>query len=179
MEAEQFDYLQDLLSLRFYSQVIRACRGRPTRPAFLVTEDGCLVYDGSLNDKGYGRRGTGELVHRAAWTELVGRIPEGYEVHHCCSRKNCARIDHLMCLSKEAHALIEGRPLKLKADDVEAILGLIVAGVPHKQIAEQFDVVRPYISLIKFGKRWASVVRPFWQRMGVRVDEDEPIARAA
>jgi hypothetical protein len=58
-------------------------------------------------------------------------IPDGYEVHHCCSRKNCARIDHILCLLQEAHALIEGRPLKLKAVDVEEILRLIVAGTPH------------------------------------------------
>jgi hypothetical protein len=164
---EEAQIIAELLAHPFYAARIQRKGSRPERPAFVVTPQGCLAYDGSLNKKGYGRRGAGKTVHREAWEQLVGPIPSGYEVHHICERKDCARIDHLMCLSKAAHALLEGRPLKLKADDVEEILRLIVAGVPHAQIAEQFGVVRPYISLIKYGQRWASVVRPFWRKKGI------------
>lgn len=170
----------DLLAHPFYATPIRACRGRPTRPAFVLTPDGCFAYDGALNAKGYARRGDGKLVHRAAWEELVGPIPEGYEVHHLCGRKNCARIDHLMCLSKEAHALLEGRPLKLNAEQVEEILELIVSGMPQHDIANRYGVVRPYISLIKHGRRWATVVRPFWTRNSLSEQAPEsPKLRAA
>jgi hypothetical protein len=169
MTDADFRILDALMRLPFYRQHIRGKGSRLTRPAFKSTSDGCIVYDGSLNKKGYGRRGNGSLVHRTAWEELVGPIPDGYDVHHGCRNRSCSRLDHLICLSREAHALLEGRPRKLTATQVEEILLLIAAGTPHAEIAARFNVVRPYISLIKFGKRWASVVRPFWnrQRSGV------------
>lgn len=172
MLSDSSNFEQELFSHPFYQQTIQGRRrGRPTRSAFLRTHDGCFVYDGSLNKKGYARRGKeGHLVHRAAWKALIGTIPEGYEVHHICNRTDCARIDHLMCLSKDAHALLEGRPRKLNATDVEAILRLIHAGVKHADIAKRFGIVRPYVSLIKYGERWASVVFPFWANLGVYPD---------
>ena len=172
MASNLSEFERQLFQNPFYQQLIQGRRNRrPTRPAFVITDDGCFVYDGSLNKKGYARRGKdGDLVHRAAWRTLIGAIPQGYEVHHMCHRTDCARVDHLMCLSKEEHALLEGRPLKLDAEDVEEILRQIDAGARHTDIATRFGIVRPYISLIKYGERWASVVFPFWARLGRNPD---------
>lgn len=68
--------------------------------------------------------------------------------------------------SREAHALLEGRPLKLDEDSVREILGRLANNEPQDQIAQRYNVVRPYISMIKHGHRWTSVVRPFWQARG-------------
>lgn len=58
----------------------------------------CIVWDGYVNEKGYGRRhynGKFWLVHRLEWTMINGDIPEGMGVLHKCDNPPCINIDHL------------------------------------------------------------------------------------
>ena len=53
--------------------------------------------------KGYGSNGYGQktikgkkwLIHRYAWTEAYGEIPNGLHVLHKCDNKICFNVDHL------------------------------------------------------------------------------------
>ena len=66
--------------------------------------DGCWLWQGELDDDGYGRfdvRGCrGGLhrrvgAHRAAWVATCGAIPKGKLVLHHCDVRACVRPDHL------------------------------------------------------------------------------------
>lgn len=59
---------------------------------------GCLLWTGTLNIGGYGRmRNAGEsiAVHRYAWEQAHGPIPEGKYIDHACHNRACAEVAHL------------------------------------------------------------------------------------
>lgn len=61
--------------------------------------DGCLVWNGYLNPKGYGSfkltgRGT-TPAHRWAYERAHGPVPRGMEVDHLCRNRACVEPAHL------------------------------------------------------------------------------------
>lgn len=165
MDQNYGDRLAQLLQHPFYSRQFRPTRGRPARPVVLPDENGCLVWQGATNSKGYAIGAHGP-AYRMAWATFHGPIPPGHEIHHHCRNKRCCNVDHLECLSKKAHAELEGRPIKLSDGSVREILHLITLGVPHYQIAAQYRITRAYVSMVKFGYRWPTVVKSFWEAYG-------------
>ena len=61
--------------------------------------DGCWLWVGPLNEKGYGRKvgyNKGRVYpHRLAYQLLVGTIPDGYSLDHLCRVRNCVNPAHL------------------------------------------------------------------------------------
>lgn len=65
--------------------------------------DGCWIWLGSLTKPGgypiFAAEGKTQLVHRWAYRQFVGAIPEGYELDHVkargCQNRSCVCIDHL------------------------------------------------------------------------------------
>lgn len=60
--------------------------------------ENCLVWTRSKTEKGYGLitdSGMQKRVHRWAWEQHNGRIPDGMDVDHTCWNKSCANIKHL------------------------------------------------------------------------------------
>lgn len=59
---------------------------------------GCHIWLGNVSG-GYGWRWVGKgrraWVHREAWIEANGPIPEGMELDHMCRRRLCVRPEHL------------------------------------------------------------------------------------
>ncbi|MCW1805293.1 HNH endonuclease signature motif containing protein [Brachybacterium squillarum] len=61
----------------------------------------CVEWPGALNKFGYGevhlRKGPGgtALVHRVAWENAHGAIPEGMVIDHLCRNRRCVNVDHL------------------------------------------------------------------------------------
>lgn len=61
-------------------------------------EGGCLLWTGAPNRDGYGRiraAGKSMLVHRWAWEQANGPIPEGALIDHACYTPACVNIEHL------------------------------------------------------------------------------------
>lgn len=65
----------------------------------LDPETGCLVWQKSKNNRGYGViyfDGKLHLAHRAAWLKAHGSWPqEGLVIDHICNNKSCVNSDHL------------------------------------------------------------------------------------
>lgn len=62
------------------------------------TADGCLVWTGSKVSHGYGIiliEGKATSVHRVAYREYNGDIPQGMSIDHICGTKLCIRPEHL------------------------------------------------------------------------------------
>lgn len=60
--------------------------------------DGCWLWSGSLNVKGYGQQridGTNRLAHRYSYELANGPIPDGVYVDHLCYTPACVRPEHL------------------------------------------------------------------------------------
>ena len=84
---------------KYYSAPAEALKAR-TMP---LTETGCLLWMGSADVKGYGRIGIGgkpRLVHRFAWEQAHGPIPEGMQVDHMCWVTSCCNVDHLRLVTQ-------------------------------------------------------------------------------
>lgn len=62
----------------------------------------CWTYDGYITPDGYGRLSsksggttTTRLVHRIAYEEMVGPIPDGMQLDHLCRNRACYNPTHL------------------------------------------------------------------------------------
>ena len=72
----------------------------PERERFeaLIAPDpnsGCWLWLGTVNAKGYGRFGRGEMAHRASLRFQAIEIPVGMEVDHLCRIRSCVNPEHL------------------------------------------------------------------------------------
>lgn len=64
--------------------------------------DGCVTWDGCLNDSGYGMlgvHGKAQRAHRLAYAFFVGPLPDG-DLDHLCRNRACVRPDHLEAVSR-------------------------------------------------------------------------------
>lgn len=121
--------------------------------------DGCWLWTGSRNHRGYGRfrrNGRVESAHRVSWELRFGPIPKGRQICHRCDNPPCVNPSHLF-LGSHAENMADrnakGRHValnpsaKLSPEDVAAIRQLYATG-KHTQaeLATQFGVRQPYIS---------------------------------
>lgn len=74
-----------------------------------IQPNGCWHYTGTINKDGYGRCGyqgkPGTNVHRVAYIEFIGPIPEGMTVNHRCHDDDptCpgGKCDHRKCFNPQ------------------------------------------------------------------------------
>jgi hypothetical protein len=63
-----------------------------------VDQNGCWLWQGTMNWKGYGRISIGDReigAHRVSYEIFVGPIPDGLEIDHLCKVRGCVNPDHL------------------------------------------------------------------------------------
>lgn len=68
-----------------------------------VDANGCWLWQGHTDDKGYGQmslRGRAHWAHRIAYRAFNGPIPAGIEVHHECLNPTCCNPRHLELMTK-------------------------------------------------------------------------------
>lgn len=111
-----------------------------TEVGIAVSTEDCIEWDGYLNNRGYGRRSVGGIsgyVHRFAWEEEHGPIPEGAHVLHRCDNPPCFNVDHLFlgsALENSRDMVAKGRQWRQKRTHCD--YGHILSGdnlVPGKR----------------------------------------------
>ncbi|MBS0599492.1 MAG: HNH endonuclease [Proteobacteria bacterium] len=107
------------------------------------------------------RAGIRMLVHRRAWEDTYGQIPEGQCVLHRCDVPNCHEPEHLFLGTYRDNALDmvqKGRHGKggrqrrdqgrLNRVDAARIREAVHFGAKQKDVAQVFGVSRQYINCI-------------------------------
>jgi hypothetical protein len=80
----------------------------------------CVLWEGSRNEKGYGRawrNGRHALAHRAAWEDAFGPIPAGFDLHHICRNRLCIALDHLRLVSHKENVTLDAAERCRPAED--------------------------------------------------------------
>lgn len=150
------------------------------------TSDGCWLWIGSRDDRGYGffrYNGRVQMAHRVAWILANGQIPERLQVCHRCDNPRCVRAEHLflgtaadnitdkVAKNRQARGDATGsrkyperRPRgekvvtsRLSADDVKAIRESAQRGSMLKTLAGQFGVSSRTIGRVVRREAWAHV----------------------
>lgn len=157
---------------------------KPRPPAARVLErcvlDGeCLIYQGVINNNGYGQIGVDRkprLVHRVVYEATIGAIPAGLDLMHSCDRRPCVTVAHLspgtrkqnmadakakgrLCSGERRRAISkwlcgDAHPATvITSDDMADVRMLAGWGVSQKQIAAEYGVLPSCISRRLSGAR--------------------------
>lgn len=98
--------------------------------------DGCWVWGGSIDDRGYGRvtmAGRRMLTHRVvAIATNGGPLPAGMQVHHTCANTACCNPDHLQVVTPADNAaeMRDRHRLQRRIQALEAALSDLDPGHP-------------------------------------------------
>jgi hypothetical protein len=131
-------------------------------------ENGCRLWIGARDSKGYGRvRVGGRLVNatRVVWERAHGPILEGLFVCHTCDNPPCCELSHLW-LGTNAENLRDaaakgrlergpGHGSPLTEADVAAIRA---STERHVVVARRYGITPQAIGRIRAGKRWCAMV---------------------
>lgn len=77
---------------RFHERVASIDRNGPPHP---ILGTPCWIWTGTINNKGYGKAGNHEYVHRRWYALINGAIPDGLEALHKCDNPPCFNPDHI------------------------------------------------------------------------------------
>lgn len=129
--------------------------------------DECWPWRGCVNERGYGRIGTGvgnylTYAHRAAWEVTFG-IPPGMCVLHRCDVPPCCNPAHLYLGTRadnNADMARKGRaprgPERSNTKLTEAkVLEIRASSDSYRQLADVYGVSRRTVADVKKRKLWA------------------------
>lgn len=126
------------------------------------TPSGCIEWMAATNGK-YGIIRSSDkpfpwlLAHRVAYELHYGPVPDGMHVLHKCDNPKCVNWEHLFAGTRQENSrdmVSKGRQRRsvLSQSDVAAIREMREKGMTQKEIALNFGVSRPLISLLLSGK---------------------------
>jgi len=138
-----------------------------------IPESGCHWWIAGVCKDGYGKfkaHGCMQKAHRFAYLAYVGRIPTGIMVLHTCDNPSCVNPEHLFLGTAMDNARdrdkkhrggsakgIINSGAKLCDEDIVGIRKKRNLGCSLKEIAKEYGVREPTISVIANRKAWRHV----------------------
>lgn len=138
-----------------------------------IIPEGCWLYTGGSNGRGYGVIGVNRprgsaYVHRLMYAWAKGPIPEDCEIAHTCDVRNCVRPSHLVAMdhrgnvadmvSKKRQARGERSGLnKVTEEQVREIRRRVAAGELRRLLAVEYGLSVSSIDNIVNRTRWAHI----------------------
>lgn len=121
--------------------------GRKDGVGYVIQENGCWEWTGTISREGYGRktirvsgRRRSEYAHRWMYQAKIGPIPAGAELDHLCRNRKCVNPAHLEAVSHLINAT-RGAATKISDKKVAEIRRRHAAGsVSTRQLAREFRV---------------------------------------
>jgi len=141
----------------------------------IVSEKGCWEFP-TTDFYGYGQisyKCKSTRVHRLVWELNIGSIPKGLCVLHKCDNRACCNPEHLFLGTHKDNVIDminKGRDSygenkgerngqsKLCVDDIIEIKKMLDMGYTCQEIADNFNVSRRAIGLIRSGERWRHIL---------------------
>lgn len=115
-----------------YSDPNEAFMARQAPP----NSDGCRVWTGSKNDRGYGKMWAIDeykYAHRYSWERVNGPIPNGMHIDHICRNRACVEVSHLrLATNKQNHENLSGA----RSDSRSGIRGAVWNSQKGKYVAQ-------------------------------------------
>jgi len=74
----------------------------------IVKSTGCWIWEGSLDQDGYGRfmlDGRNRRAHVLTWEAEYGPVPDGKQLDHLCRVRRCVRPSHLEPVTRRENIL--------------------------------------------------------------------------
>lgn len=129
-----------------------------------VDENGCVLWTGSRNTKGYGTY-SGWMAHRLSYAVHKGPIPDGLHICHSCDNPPCVNPSHLradnafgnMRDAVERGRLTPNKPRTPEALALKAIAMIAEEKTPLKVIAESLGLSESVVRHIHGGRTWQAI----------------------
>jgi len=135
------------------------------------TGSDCWLWQGGINQRGYGFCGRSEKAHRVAWELTHGAIPKGLCVCHECDVRNCVNPEHLFIGThgdNNRDARNKGRGVypkgehhgrsKLTNNQVIEIRNRAFRG-NYSALGREFGVSYEQVRRIAFGSEWKHIAK--------------------
>lgn len=131
----------------------------------------CIEWTAGRNKLGYGRKRVGKhirYVHRLAWEEAHGPIPDGLIVRHDCDNPSCYNVEHLRLgtyADNNRDMAERGRNRRgvshpnAKLND-EAVRLIRASSDPQEVIAKRLNVSQSVVSQIRRRLTWNQINVP-------------------
>jgi hypothetical protein len=136
----------------------------------VVKTDGCWLWSGTLQSKGYGFfsfRGRMITAHRFSWLLKEGGIPDGLQVLHRCDNKVCVNHDDCLFLGtnlenhqdkarkgRSARFPGESNPSSKITAEVASGIRALNGHLVHASIAEIYGISRSQVGRIMRNEQW-------------------------
>lgn len=118
----------------------------------------CIFWNKAKSGNGYGAKRVGDRtvgIHRLAYEQIRGEIPEGMVLDHLCRNRNCINIAHLEAVTIKENSR-RGKVAKIKENIVAYVRKMYDTGMyTQKHIGDLFFIGQPEVSRIINYKRWS------------------------
>ncbi len=167
------------MSNPIYDSMLYYTKNRFYDKVLLPNENGCMEWQASKRDFGYGafslHGGFPIKAHRYSYELFNGKIPKGMHVLHKCDNPPCVAPEHLYLgtdkenssdrIKRNRHSPPPVRfgeknnKSKLTDNDVINILKLFNSGVSAYKVSKIYNMDKSTIQDIKSGKNWKHISR--------------------